>query len=829
MRVQRVHGRRMFAGAAAISAAMLVAPALAAASHGVTAPVSVNSAGVIGNDQSNYADMTPDGRFVSFASLASNLVPGDTNGVGDVFVRDRRTGQTERVSIGLKGAQGDDDSNILGIATNTAISDDGRFVAFKSTATNLVRGDRNGTTDVFVRDRLAGATERISVDSAEREAAGGGDAPAISPDGRFVAFVTRDFDSDFSDDVYLRDRVAGTTVRISVAFDGGDAQNNSGGPAVGLAPGGPLVAFSSAADNLVPDDGDGATDVFVRDLSGPAPVTKRISVSSDEEPQTFADGGFGFGSSAPAISGDGRFVAFQSDAVNFTAQDQTRNFTDVFVRDRQTGTTELASPNAAGGEANGQSQGADLSPDGRFVSFASFATDLVSPADPDFLLMDAFVRDRVAGSTELVSVASDHSDARFGAFDTHVGTGPVSADGLVSLMSTNADNLFPGDDNLNLDVYANDRRPGTDLSLAMDDVPDPVAARGSLSYTLDCHERRRRSRSRGGHPRHAARGRDVHERIARVYPRVRHRRLRARDAGARRERERDDRGDAEARGIVDEHGRRRQRGRRPRRLRQHRDHHDDGHEVARARSGDALARADLDRQPVGRRRERTRPARVVGARRVVREVEVEYEPVALAAEIGALDGVEHVPAAAVAGRAARRIGERDIDAAAVSLEPVELEREAAAIELERGDAEAREPVCAVVAGADVERQRLDREDGRERSRRRVVVEEGEPAEGGALVLWERRLRMAREQVVASGAPDPPRLDRIGSRAHLAVEVGDAPPPVREREQVTRPAGRGRRRGVGRSCHGRESSPRGVGRNGSFTEEQQKTGSLLIAP
>ncbi|HET9737057.1 MAG TPA: hypothetical protein VFP78_02970 [Solirubrobacteraceae bacterium] len=476
------HARRVLLALPGLLA--LVAPAAATASHGVTAPVSVNSAGVIGNDQSNYADMTPDGRFVSFASLASNLVPGDTNGVGDVFVRDRRTGVTERVSVGLKAAQGNDDSNILGIASNTAISDDGRFVAFKSVASNLVRGDRNGTTDVFVRDRLTGTTERISVDDSENEAAGGGDSPAISPDGRYVAFVTRDFDTDFSDDVYLRDRVGGTTVRISVAFDGGPAQNNSGSPAVGLRAGAPVVAFSSSADNLVPDDGDSAEDVFARDLSGPAPTTERISVSSDEQEQTFADGGFGFGSRAPAITGDARFVAFHSDAVNFTSPPQEDGFADVFVRDRQLGTTTLASPNAAGGEANGQSEGADLSPDGRFVSFASFATDLVVPADQDGLLQDAFVRDMTAGTTELVSVASDHSDARFGPFDTHVGTGPVSADGLVSLMATNADNLSTADDNLNLDVYANDRRPGTDLSMTAVDAPDPVAARGTLTYTL---------------------------------------------------------------------------------------------------------------------------------------------------------------------------------------------------------------------------------------------------------------------------------------------------------------------------------------------------------
>lgn len=474
-----------FAALAAATVASLLAPAGALAAHGATVPISIDPSGAIGNDESNYNDMTPDGRFVGFVSTSSNLVAGDTNNVGDVFVRDRRTGVTERVSLGLKGAEGNGDSNFLGIATRPSISDDGRYVAFKSEATNLVRGDRNGVTDVFVRDRLAGVTERISVDSAENGAPGGGDEPGISPDGRYVAFTTSDFDQNFSPDVYLRDRVAGTTERISVAFDGGETFNSSASPVVGLAAGGPVVAFSSAADNIVAGDGDGATDVFVRDLSGAAPVTERISVSSDEQPQAFADGSsFGFGSMAPAITSDGRYVAFQSDAVNFTAAEQTRNFSDVFVRDRQAGTTEHASPNTAGGEADGQSQGPDISPNGRFVSFASFASDLVVGKTDESLLQDVYVRDRTAASTELVSVASDDSNAMFGPFDTHVGTGPVSADGLVSLMSTNADNFFAGDDNLRVDVFARDRRPGTDLSLTKTDAPDPVAPRGSLTYGL---------------------------------------------------------------------------------------------------------------------------------------------------------------------------------------------------------------------------------------------------------------------------------------------------------------------------------------------------------
>src|SRR5688500_6889490 len=202
--------RRGAFAVAAVTGAAALGPASALAAHNVIEPISIAPDGAIGNDSSvvgdhlgDYGDMTPDGRFVVFASAASNLVAGDTNGVGDVFVRDRRTGVTERVSVGAKGVQGDGDSNFLGISTAPAISDDGRYVAFKSDASNLVKGDRNQLTDVFVRDRAAGATEKISGD-------GGGDNPGISPDGNFVAFETFDFDGDFARDIYLRDRTTGT-------------------------------------------------------------------------------------------------------------------------------------------------------------------------------------------------------------------------------------------------------------------------------------------------------------------------------------------------------------------------------------------------------------------------------------------------------------------------------------------------------------------------------------------------------------------------------------------------------------------------------------------
>ena len=191
-----------------VSAGALVVLALAGPLAGqVTERVSVHSLGAEGNDHSIYPSVSADGRYVAFHSLATNLVPGDTNGVQDVFVRDRQSGTTERVSVDSLGAQGNSLSEF------PSISADGRYVAFHSWASNLVPGDTNGWGDVFVRDCQSGTTERVSVDSlgAEGNYTSGFSRPSISPDGCCVAFesaasnlVTGDTNGE--EDVFVRDR-----------------------------------------------------------------------------------------------------------------------------------------------------------------------------------------------------------------------------------------------------------------------------------------------------------------------------------------------------------------------------------------------------------------------------------------------------------------------------------------------------------------------------------------------------------------------------------------------------------------------------------------------
>ena len=176
-----------------------------------------------GNGNSLVPSISSDGRYVAFRSVATNLVPGDVNGLGDVFVRDRQSSTTDLVSVDSGGAQGNGDS------FDAAISADGRYVAFGSMAANLVSGDTNGNGDIFLRDRQSSTTELVSVDSGGVQSdQNAGEGLSVTVDGRYVAFVSSATnlvagDTNASDDIFLRDRLSGTTERVSVSSGGGQA------------------------------------------------------------------------------------------------------------------------------------------------------------------------------------------------------------------------------------------------------------------------------------------------------------------------------------------------------------------------------------------------------------------------------------------------------------------------------------------------------------------------------------------------------------------------------------------------------------------------------
>src|SRR5438093_1696603 len=252
--------------AVAFLAAILVLALLAPqATHaaGTTERVSVDSDEVQATGRSLYPEISDDGRYVVFASDASNLVRRDRNSVWDVFLRDRQLGTTERISVSSSGAEANGDS-----AGSPAISADGRFVVFASVATNLANDSTPFAQDIFVRDRSAGTTELVSLNSAGVQANNSSSLPQISDDGRYVVFVTSATnmvasDTNFNRDVYLRDRVAGTTELISRNAAGTPGTHESLAPA--MSSDGRFVAFESYSTNLVPGDWNGIGDVFVRD------------------------------------------------------------------------------------------------------------------------------------------------------------------------------------------------------------------------------------------------------------------------------------------------------------------------------------------------------------------------------------------------------------------------------------------------------------------------------------------------------------------------------------------------------------------------------------
>ena len=290
---------------------------------GTTERVSVATGGGEANGASYTPAISADGRFVAFHSDATNLVSGDTSGFTDIFVHDRQTGTTERVSVATGGAEAN------GISGLAAISADGRFVAFQSAANNLVSGDTNSAYDIFVHDRQTGTTERVSVASGGGQATGGPSLrPVLSADGRFVAFfsdaTTLVSDTNATTDIFVHDRQTGTTERVNVATNGDQATGISGSAAISAD--GRFVAFESVANNLVGSDTNSTYDVFVHDRE--SGTTERVSVATN--------GGQATGNSTfPAISADGRFVAFQSDAANLVGGDANAA-SDVFVHDRGT-------------------------------------------------------------------------------------------------------------------------------------------------------------------------------------------------------------------------------------------------------------------------------------------------------------------------------------------------------------------------------------------------------------------------------------------------------------------------------------------------------------
>ena len=376
-----------------------------------TTLISRSSSGEPANAGAMNAALSYDGRYIAFESAASNLVDDDTNecpsnyllghggeGCVDVFVHDRVTQTTKRVSVSSSGAQA------LGGSTHPSISADGRYIAFESEAPNLVVGDATtcvslrafhpvypldnektiGCLDVFVHDMFTGETELISTGLGGLPSNGPSWGPSISADGRHVAFSSAASNLVRGDvwpcvqvpngncaDVFVRDRLREATTMASVSSDGRPGNADSWGSRLGknfMSDDGRYVAFYSWARNLVPGDTNGNPDIFVHDRV--TRRTVRASVASGGEqvnadiPRTFT------------ISANGRFVAFHGRSLGFVPGEKGTE-TDVYVHDLWTRTTILGSVSPTGEQGNAQSSYPTLSRDGRVLAFSSDATNLV--------------------------------------------------------------------------------------------------------------------------------------------------------------------------------------------------------------------------------------------------------------------------------------------------------------------------------------------------------------------------------------------------------------------------------------------------------------------
>jgi hypothetical protein len=465
-----------------------------------------------GNGNSVTPFLSADGRFVLFSSSANNLVPGDNSQLGlDVFLRDRWSNSTALVSANFAGFGGGNGNSISGV-----VSSNGQFVAFQSDASDLLPGDTNGASDIFVRNLQTGATELISIAADGSWGNSSSTDPVITPDGRYVAFISSASNLVVGDlnviaDVFLRDRNSGTTTLVSVGAQ--STPTAVGGILVGspvITPDGRYVAFSSNATNLVAGQTTAFGDVFLRDVVGGATTwvssnaaalvtavypaihnapSSHPELSSDGRFVTYKCGGAGGGPGlilqydatssnttviasnafgawsynddlyGPEVTADGRFIAYCTVITNGGPR------SIVHLWDTQSATDTLISQDMNGNAVtNAMARAPVVSPDGRFVAFLSNGTNIVANTISNGY--HVYIRDTVGGTTQLVDVDTNSA----GSTDINGGTLSMSSNGqLVAFVSPDG-SLVGGDNNRSLDVFVRDVVNGTNELISKRDA-----------------------------------------------------------------------------------------------------------------------------------------------------------------------------------------------------------------------------------------------------------------------------------------------------------------------------------------------------------------------
>jgi Tol biopolymer transport system component len=405
---------------------------------GATGPsislVSVSTSGEQANVYTRDTSATPDGRYVVFSSEADNLVTPDTRSHPDIFLRDTVAGTTTRITNTSVGGPPN------GGSESPVISEDGRYVAFASRATNFVGQPTTGY-NAYVYDTQTGDYTLASVNTAGDAAnAGGGTQVGMSPDGRYVVFATKasnlsPLDNNPSTDIYIRDLQKGVTRLVSIDVNG-NAAGRSRLPQVSSD--GQVIAFESGSPKLVAHDTNGVDDDFVRDRV--SKTTERVSVNGAG---VQANGETVF---RPALSGSGRFVAFVSTADNLSNVDTPGG--GLFLHDRETGATKLISKTSDG--LGGNAAAPVMSVDGRFIAFNS--DSVLLPEDTNGAYADVYVWDRPDQQMSLVSQPLTGTQE-----DSISQVRGISANGRFVYFDGSANNLVDNDTNINSDLFVLDR------------------------------------------------------------------------------------------------------------------------------------------------------------------------------------------------------------------------------------------------------------------------------------------------------------------------------------------------------------------------------------
>ncbi len=427
--------------------AMSVATCAGSACGQANRIVSVNSAGVGANNNSYYSAISAEGRMVAFQSEASNLVGNDFNGQYDIFVRDMRTGETTLVSVSTSG------SSANGLSLQPSISGNGRYVVFESNASNLVADDTNGQWDLFMRDLQTQTTIRFSLDSSGNQATSRSDSPVFAADNRYIVFHSDAAlvpeDTNGATDVYRYDAQTRALIRVSTTATGAQANGSSIWPWPSAD--GNIVVFLSSATNLVSNDTNGWGDIFTKNIA--TGEVRRVNVSSQGIQSNNE-------SIWPSISGNGRIVSFCSLGSTLVSGDTNNNW-DAFVHDLLTSTTTRINVRPDGSQADSYTRSpTTITRDGRSVTFASLSTNLVVNDTNGF--QDVFVRDLQTSTTVRTSFAYDGDQSGDDCFVPY-----IAADGRYLTFTSEANDHTPVDLFSGRDIFWQD----LDAAILLDQQP----------------------------------------------------------------------------------------------------------------------------------------------------------------------------------------------------------------------------------------------------------------------------------------------------------------------------------------------------------------------